>query len=203
MKRLMTRTTLVLAAALALGACSRDKTPPTVTASPAGGTFEAAQQVTLSANEEGAKIYYTLDGTEPTAASLQYTAPVDVPATATLKFIGVDKKDNVSAVASETYTITPPDKTPPTVTAEPAAGEYDAEQAVMLTATDPEGSATTVYYTEDGSDPTEASPVFDPAAPIKVAKTTTLKFMAKDDKGNVSPVASAEYKIKAAKKGKK
>lgn len=205
MKRTLIRTTVALAAAaaLSLGACSRDKTPPTVTASPAGGTFETAQQVTLSANEEGAKMYYTLDGSEPSKTSTEYTGPIAVDATATLKFIGVDKKDNVSTAASETYTITPPDTTPPTVAAEPAAGEYDAEQAVTLTATDPEGSATTIYYTEDGSDPTDASTAFDAAAPIKVAKTTTLKFIAKDEKGNVSPVASAEYVIKAAKKGKK
>jgi hypothetical protein len=205
MKRLFRCSSAVLAAvvALSLGACHRDKTPPTVTASPAGGNFEAAQQVMLSANEEGAKIHYTLDGTDPTKTSAEFSGPITVEKTATLKFIGVDKADNVSAVASETYTITPPDTTPPTVAAEPKGGEYDVEQTVVLTATDPEGSATTIYFTEDGSEPTEASTAFDAASPIKVAKTTTLKFLAKDEKGNLSPVAVEEYKIKAAKAAKK
>lgn len=100
-------------ATLALGACSRDKTPPTVTASPAGGNFETAQQVTLSASEEGATIHFTLDGSEPTRTSPEYSGPITLETTATLKIIGVDPADNVSAVGSETYTITPPDTAPP------------------------------------------------------------------------------------------
>jgi hypothetical protein len=106
----------------------------------------------------------------------------------------------VSAPATETYTITPPDTNPPTVTAEPRGGTYDAEQQVTLAAQDAEGSPTTIYYTVDGSDPTDASPTY--SAPIAVAKDTTLKFFAKDEKGNASAVATEEYKI-AAKKGAK
>ena len=40
-------------------------TPPTVSASPHGGSYPVAQQVTLTANEFGSDIYYTLDGTDP------------------------------------------------------------------------------------------------------------------------------------------
>lgn len=41
-----------------------DTTPPDVTASPAGGIYNAPVNVTLSANEAGAIIYYTLDGSD-------------------------------------------------------------------------------------------------------------------------------------------
>ncbi len=43
-----------------------DTTPPTVTASPLGGTYGPATKVTLTANESDAKIYYTENGTTPT-----------------------------------------------------------------------------------------------------------------------------------------
>ena len=41
-----------------------DTTAPTVAATPAGGTFNTAQSVTLSANETGSDIYYTVDGAD-------------------------------------------------------------------------------------------------------------------------------------------
>ena len=190
-----------LVAGLALVACSRDKVPPTVTATPAGGNYETPQQVALAANEEGASIFYTTDGSEPTQSSAAYSGPVAIDKTTTLKFIGVDKAKNASAPATETYTITPPDTNPPTVSAEPMGGTYDAEQQVTLTAQDAEGSATTIYYSEDGSEPTDASPTY--SAPVAVAKNMTLKFFAKDEKGNASPVSTEEYKIAAKKGGKK
>ena len=42
-----------------------DTTPPTVTASPGGGTYATAQNVTLTANENGSDVYYTTDGHDP------------------------------------------------------------------------------------------------------------------------------------------
>ena len=45
-----------------------DTMAPTVSASPVGGSYAVAQQVTLSADEFGADIYYTLDGTNPITA---------------------------------------------------------------------------------------------------------------------------------------
>lgn len=87
---------------------SVDTTPPTITASPVGGTYTSTQSVTLSANET-ATIYYTTDGTTPTypvAGTTQtYSAPISISATATLKYIGRDVAGNVSTVQSQTYTI--------------------------------------------------------------------------------------------------
>ena len=73
------------------------------TFSPAAGTYYEAQSVTLSA-EDGASIYYTINGDEPTAQSTLYSTPIEVAQTTTIKAIAV--KDGVSsAVASATYTI--------------------------------------------------------------------------------------------------
>lgn len=74
---------------------------PTFT--PAAGTYYEAQSVTLSA-EDGASIYYTTNGDEPTAQSTLYSTPIEVAQTTTIKAIAV--KDEVSsAVATATYTI--------------------------------------------------------------------------------------------------
>ena len=72
--------------------------------SPAGGNFEEAQSVTITCATDGATIYYTLDGTEPTASSTEYTAPIQVSSTTTIKAIAV-KGSDVSTVAEATYTI--------------------------------------------------------------------------------------------------
>ncbi len=64
--------------------------------------FESSTQVSMSA-ENGAAIYYTLDGSEPTSASTLYSAPVTLSETTTVKAVAV--KDGVtSSVASQTYT---------------------------------------------------------------------------------------------------
>lgn len=87
-----------------------DTTAPTVTASVPTGTYNSTQTVALSANET-ATIYYTLDGTTPTAASTVYSAQISISSTTTLKFFGRDTVGNDSAVQTVTYTISIP---PPT-----------------------------------------------------------------------------------------
>ena len=56
----------------------------TPTAYPPAGSYLAAQSVTLS-GPPGGTVRYTLDGTEPTALSPAYTAPVTVASTLVLK----------------------------------------------------------------------------------------------------------------------
>jgi hypothetical protein len=85
-----------------------ETTPPTVTASPSGGTYSSPQTVTLSGTDNSGGtvlIYYTTDGTTPTTSSPIYSSPITVSATETIKFFGVDPSGNSSAVQSQTYTI--------------------------------------------------------------------------------------------------
>ena len=83
-----------------------DTSPPATAASPAGGTYDAAQTVTLTANEP-ATIYYTLDGSSPTTDSPVYGGPLTISATTTLKYFARDAFGHDEAVTSATYIILP------------------------------------------------------------------------------------------------
>ena len=63
--------------------------------------FIESTEVTISA-EEGLKVYYTLDGTDPTNASTEYTAPFKLTATTTVKAVAYDG-ETASEVSSKTF----------------------------------------------------------------------------------------------------
>jgi nucleoid-associated protein YgaU len=75
--------------------------------SPDAGTFDAATSVTLSTATDGAQIYFTTDGSEPSAANgVLYAGPISVSETQTIKAIGLKQAWESSGVASAEYTIT-------------------------------------------------------------------------------------------------
>ena len=74
---------------------------------PVAGTYDEAQTVTITCATEGASIYYTTNGTEPTNASTPYTSAITVDNTTTIKAIAY-LGENASNVATATYTIVSP-----------------------------------------------------------------------------------------------
>ena len=74
--------------------------PPTIT--PNGGEFVTSQEVTLSHGDADA-IYYTLDGSNPTTSSSQYSTPLTLTETTTVKAIAV-KNGIPSNAATATFT---------------------------------------------------------------------------------------------------
>ncbi len=83
-----------------------DTVPPTVTATPLGGTYSSAQLVSLSVNEP-ATIYYTTDGSTPTTSSTVYSSPISVPDDLALKYFAKDTAGNSGAVVTQNYVIEP------------------------------------------------------------------------------------------------
>ena len=80
-------------------------TVATPTASPAAGAVAAGTKVALSTSTEGAKIYYTTDGTTPSVDSDVYSTPIIVTSAVTIKAIAVKEGADPSTVLSAAYTI--------------------------------------------------------------------------------------------------
>lgn len=74
------------------------------TFSPAEGTYIDAQNVTINCETEGATIYYTTDGTDPTKSSSAYSAPIAVSTTTTIKAMAAKDGYTDSPIASAEYT---------------------------------------------------------------------------------------------------
>ena len=83
---------------------SQQEIVATPTFSPVGGTYFEAQEVTISCATEGATIRYTLDDSEPTENSLQYSEPLTVNTTTTIKAKGFKSGYTESSTATATYT---------------------------------------------------------------------------------------------------
>jgi len=85
-----------------------DNTPPVATATPAGGTYGASRDVTLSCVDDSSgcnHTYYTTDGTTPTTGSTIYSVPVTISTNTTLKFFSTDLAGNPETPKTETYVI--------------------------------------------------------------------------------------------------
>ncbi len=91
------------------------------------------------------------------------------------------------------------DTTAPTVTANPGAGNHEVSVLdVILAATDNSDLNPVIYYTVDGSTPTESSSVY--SSPIEVSDLgdgidVTIKVIASDISDNISEVYTFEYSL--------
>ena len=70
-----------------------------------GGSYDRAQQVSLSCGTDGATIYYTTNGTEPTQSSAKYTGAISVSSTGMLRARAYKDGYIESSVATATYVI--------------------------------------------------------------------------------------------------
>ena len=141
----------------------------TMEISPNSATFETTKNVTLSSNLTalGGKIYYTTDGSTPSASNgTEYTGTITLEATTTIKAIAILNYIQ-SEVAEKTYTKTP---TAPVIS--PASCTFNEPLTVTITAE----SGATIYYTTDGSTPTDQSTQY--TGPFTVSTTTTVKAKA-------------------------
>ena len=120
-------------------------TVDTPTFTPAAGEYVGKQNVTIACATDGATIYYTTDGSEPTTVSAVYNAPITVSESMTIKAIAVKQYYINSSVAEAAYTILAP-VAAPVIT--PASGAYNGAQTVTIT-TETE-DATILYKVNDG-----------------------------------------------------
>jgi hypothetical protein len=172
--------------AVMTGSYTITPTAATPTFSPAPGTYNSSQNVTISDGTAGAVIHCTTDGSTPTASSPVCTTVAVSSGSLTLQAIAVETGYNNSAVMTGTYTITPTAATP---TFSPAPGTYNSSQSVTIS----DGTAGAVIHcTTDGSTPTVSSPV---CTTVAVSSSLTLKAIAAATGYNTSGVATGAYSI--------
>ncbi len=164
------------------------QTAASPTFSPVPGSFTSAQTVTITDTTPGAVVYYTTDGSVPSAGSTKYSGPITVSGTETINAIAVASGYTSSSIATAAYNISLPTAATPSFSLNP--GTYNSAQTVTISDTTP-GAA--IYYTTDGTTPTAASTGY--STPLTVASTEIVKAVAIATGYATSPIASAAYTI--------
>lgn len=163
------------------------------TFAPEEGTYNEVQEITLS-SETGGDIYYTTDGTDPTAETgTKYGEPILIQTEGEfeIRAIAVNANGIPSTVSSAVYTIEFPIEDAPAVT--PSTGQYT--EPTQITITVPEGY--TAYYTMDGSTPDpESSSTEQYTGPVNMPENTQTIFNAilvNDQNGKATEVTTRNY----------
>ena len=156
------------------------------------GHYTSVQNVEITTETEGATIYYTLDGSEPDSESIEYTAPVTISESMTIKAIAVKEGMANSAVAEAAYEIEITEELETVIIPvfNLPGGAYEGAQSIEIT-TATEGAV--IYYTLDGSEPDRESTEY--TGPFTITETTTIKTFAVKEGMEDSMVNAVRYEI--------
>ena len=172
--------------AIALYKYTEESTGPEKPAAPtftAGGNFVGSIEVEISCATEGAAIYYTTDGSEPTEDSEVYSDPFKITETTTVKAIAVNE-GGASGVATAVYTRV---AATPVIKFEGEASAFEGEVVVSI---ETENNAV-AYYTLNGVAPSASSTVYE--EPITIKANVTLKVIAIEVGEYKSDVKTQEF----------
>lgn len=160
--------------------------PAAATFSLPEGTYSSPQTVRISNNEEGSTVYYTTDGSAPTASSTQYTAPITISSTTTLKAVAV-AGDVYSDVTTATYTINTG-----------GGGGGSSGSSTTETTTNPDGSTTTTVTNTATGTVTETTKYPDGSTEVvETKKDGTSKItVTKKDGSSSTTAVNADGKSK-------
>ena len=181
---------------------------PVIKASVLPGTYLDSQTVSLTGSNPSDVIYYTTDGTEPSSSSSVYSSPIEVSKTMTIKAFGYNKgaEPQSGSVYEFSYKIDPnADIEAPKITASKSSGKYTEQISVNFTITDNKSNGVKVYYTIDGSSPTESSDSYlvissgstsgtGKDLSVNVNESLTVKILAVDVAGNKT-LQSYSYRV--------
>lgn len=133
--------------------------------------FTTSSLITISCETPGASIYYTTDGTEPTASNgTLYSGAFSITATTTVKAVAVKTGYNNSSVASVKFT-----KNVPTCANPVISGTTPFTESTSVTISCSTTGAK-IYYTTNGTIPTTSSSVY--SSPITLTASATVKAIA-------------------------
>ena len=164
------------------------ETVATPAITPNGGELKYGNNtVSIACDTDGATIYYTIDGTEPTTSSTKYTGAFTLSSNATVKAIAVKSGWNNSDVASASFTYTVETVATPTITPNGGELKYGNNTVTIACAT----ADATIYYTTNGATPTTSSTKYTGA--FTLTSNATVKAIAVKTGWNNSSVASASF----------
>lgn len=151
-----------------------DPTPSIVVSSPVISASQESNMISVFCGTDNAKIYYTIDGSEPTAEATLYTNPFEINHNCVVKCVAV-----LDGLSSEVVT-----KTVNWFTMSKPRISMSADNKSIIMENDDKDA--TIYYTTDGKTPTHSSTRY--TAPIVNSGTTTYKAIAVKENFNDSPV---------------
>lgn len=153
-----------------------------------GGTYDEIVYLKLSSNSEGT-IYYTMDGTMPTYESPVYKEPLVLDlGIYKINAIFVNSYGIESDVVSMTYTIDIRVPNPPNVILE--GGNYTIPELIKVDVQ----AYCTVYYTTDGTIPTNTSTEYTGPVPMPLG-TSHFTFIAYSQEGIPGEVTEVDYNL--------
>lgn len=149
--------------------------------------ISGGKRVTITCATSGATIYYTTDGSNPTASSRRYSAPFDVTATTTIKAIAVKSGMSNSYYGGTTITIS--SAAAPTAN---LTGNTVIAMGTSVRLTSATGGVT-IYYTTDGSAPTTGSAQYNGG--ITVLHSMIIRAIAVAPGGSPSATSDFQYTV--------
>ncbi len=152
------------------------------------GTYDEIVYLKLSSNSEGT-IYYTMDGTMPTYESSVYREPLILElGIYKINAIFVNSFGIESDVVSKTYTIDIRVPKPPNVILE--GGDYTIPELIEVDVQ----PFCTVYYTTDGTMPTNESTEYTGPVPMPLG-ASHFTFIAYSQEGIPGEVTEVDYNL--------
>jgi hypothetical protein len=151
--------------------------PATPVVLPGGSNYTTPQSVTLTSATPAVAIRFTTDQSEPTEASALYTAPITVDTLTTLKTRAFAAGWTPSPIVTHVFTFNYGTVAAPTIT--PGSARYASSVTVAMSG----ATGASVRYTLDGSEPTEASALYNGS----FAVTTATMVKAKAFRVNYTP----------------
>ena len=142
---------------------------------PDGTTFYLSGQNVALSCEEGASIFYTLNGDLPTRECARYEEPLRLNDTTTIRMVAVRDDYKDSDVVTVKLTRDYYKVTAPTLSVNGSVSFTGSK--FIITVSREMTSGAVLRYTLDGSDPTEESPIL-AGDSIVVTDTTTVKVRA-------------------------
>jgi hypothetical protein len=150
------------------------------------GTYTGTHSTSITDTTSGATIYYTTNGTTPTASSAKYGGAISVSSSETVEAIAIAPGVASSPVATAKYTILlymPAPYISP-------GGTFSTARNVGMSDT---VAGAVIYYTADGTTPTTSSNKY--TSPITVSSSEIVKAISVASGYAPSAVASSSFTI--------